>query len=40
MASTPPSKDTIWQTALKKKTPQSVVCKKTTLQTEAKIALG
>jgi hypothetical protein len=35
-----PSKDTNWQTGLKRKTQQSVVYKKPRLQTEKNIALG
>jgi hypothetical protein len=39
MTSTPPSKNTDWQTTLKRKTWKSVVYKKPTLQTETNIAL-
>jgi hypothetical protein len=40
MGSTPPSKDTIWQTELKRKIQQSIVCKKPTLLTEINTDLG
>jgi hypothetical protein len=40
MASTPPSKDTNWQTGFKRNTQQPVVYKKPTLETETNIALG
>jgi hypothetical protein len=40
MASLPPSKDIVWQTGLKSKTEQSVIYKKTTLQTKTNIAFG
>jgi hypothetical protein len=39
MDSTPQSKDTDWQTGLKRKTTQSVVYKKPTLWTEANTVL-
>jgi hypothetical protein len=40
MESTPPSKDTIWQTGLKRMIQQSVVHKRPTLLTEINTGLG
>jgi hypothetical protein len=40
MDPTPPSKDTIWQTELKRKTQQSVVYERPTLLTERNTGLG